>query len=186
MSDVSDLHEAGSHAPSRFTCLVKSSFLRLATITAIVFATTVAYADSQSTSAPKHVDETRFASEREAVMWRQQELKDIERLVRQLRFDLVNNRDARGAAPRLEELKERASGDNILPAFIVGTHGRGSDARPDIWEEWSRFEAGFYDMEQHIDTLIDAAKAEEYRAATKALSDVGLSCRSCHRQYRYD
>lgn len=186
MCDVSGLYKAGGLAPRRSTCLVRSSLLGFVVIAAITLATTGAYADSHGISAPKDVDETRFESEREAVMWRQQELKDIESLLRQLRFDLVNNRDAKAAAPRLEELKERASADNLIPAYIVGTHGHGSDARPEIWEEWGRFEDGFYDLEQRIDTLIDAANAEEYRAAAKALSEVGDSCKGCHRQYRYD
>ncbi|MDR5898267.1 cytochrome c [Halomonas vilamensis] len=185
MSDVS-VYKAGGLAPSRSTSLVKLSLVGFVTIAAMTLAITGAYADSRGISAPQDVDQTPFESEREAVMWRQQELKDIESLLRQLRFDLVNNRDAKAASPRLKELKERASAENLLPAYIVGTHGRGSDARPEIWEEWDRFEDGFYDMEQHIDTLIGAANAEEYRAAAKALSDVGNSCKGCHRQYRYD
>lgn len=135
---------------------------------------------------PQSAEDTPFASDREAVMWRQDELKDLERLVRQLRFDLVNNRDARGAAPRLAELRERATQAHFLPAFIAGTHGRGSDARPQIWEEWDAFAAGFTDLAQHVEALIEAAEQEDYRAATQRLSDVGLSCRSCHRAYRYD
>lgn len=134
----------------------------------------------------KTVEETPFASEREAVMWRQDELKDLERLLRQLRFDLVNNRDARGAAPRLAELQERATPEHFLPAFIEGTHGRGSDARPAIWEEWDEFTAGFKDLEQKVSLLVESAEQEDYRAATRAFSDVSLSCRSCHRAYRYN
>jgi cytochrome c556 len=187
MSDASGRHKAWDHLLSHFsTRLVRLSLLGVVAIATITVVTTSAYADSQRISAPQHVDETRFASEREAVMWRQQELKDIESLLRQLRFDLVNNRDAKAAAPRLNALKERASADNLIPAFIAGTHGRGSDARPDIWEEWNRFEEGFYDMEQRIDTLIEAANTEDYRAAAKALSETGRSCKGCHRQYRYD
>lgn len=127
----------------------------------------------------------RFEEPRHAVTWRREELKDIERLVRQLRFDLVNNRDARGAEPRLEELAERASGENLLPAFIEGSHGGGSEARPRIWEEWQAFEAGFADLEARVAALREAAEAEDYRLATRELSDLSLSCRSCHRRYRY-
>lgn len=145
-----------------------------------------AVAEDTTPPMPQSVEETPFASEREAVMWRQDELKDLERLVRQLRFDLVNNRDARGAAPRLAELKERATQTHFLPAFISGTHGRGSDARPQIWDEWDEFAAGFTDLEQKVEALIEAAEREDYRAATQMLSEVGLSCRSCHRAYRYD
>ena len=66
------------------------------------------------------------------------------------------------------------------------THGRGSDAKPEIWEEWDDFSAGFVDLEEKVGVLIDAAEQEDYRAATRAFSEVGLSCRSCHRAYRYD
>lgn len=136
--------------------------------------------------APASGDEgTQFEDPRHAVTWRREELKGIERLVRQLRFDLVNNRDARGAEPRLEELAERASGAHLLPAFIEGSHGRGSEARARIWEEWEEFAAGFTDLERQIAALSEAAAAEDYRLATRELSDLSLTCRSCHRRYRY-
>ncbi|MFP3343537.1 cytochrome c [Halomonas sp. SIMBA_159] len=140
----------------------------------------------QAPAMPQSIDDTPFSSEREAVIWRQDELKDLERLLRQLRFDLVNNQDARGAAPRLAELQEKATKAHFLPAFIVGTHGGGSDAKPEIWEEWDDFSAGFIDLEEKVSVLLEAAEQEDYRAATRAFSDVGLSCRSCHRAYRYD
>lgn len=135
---------------------------------------------------PQTVDDTSFASEREAVMWRQQELKDIESLVRQLRFDLINNQDGEAAAPRLTELQERASAQQLLPAFIVGTHGRGSEARASIWEEWDEFAAGFTDLEDKIAQLIEVAEKGDTRDTAQALSEVGASCKSCHRAYRYD
>jgi len=145
-----------------------------------------AKAEQSLPAMPQTAEDTPFASEREAVIWRQDELKDLERLLRQLRFDLINNQDARGAAPRLAELQEKATQAHFLPAFIAGTDGRGSDAKPDIWEEWEDFAAGFTDLEEQVSVLVEAAEREDYRAATRAFSDVGLSCRSCHRAYRYD
>jgi cytochrome c556 len=127
----------------------------------------------------------RFEEPREAVTWRREELKGIERLVRQLRFDLVNNRDARGAEPRLAELAERASGEHLLAAFIEGSHGRGSEARSRIWDEWEEFQAGFDALEERVAALREAAEAEDYGLATRELSDLSLTCRSCHRRYRY-
>lgn len=151
-----------------------------------LFSTGVNAEQPTTPAMPQSAADTPFASDREAVIWRQNELKDLERLLRQLRFDLVNNQDARGAAPRLAELQEKATQAHFLPAFIAGTHGRGSDAKPDIWEEWDEFAAGFTDLEEKVSILIEAAEQEDYRAATRAFSDVGLSCRSCHRAYRYD
>ncbi|MFC2993268.1 cytochrome c [Halomonas tibetensis] len=126
-----------------------------------------------------------FDDPRHAVSWRREELKGIERLVRQLRFDLVNNRDARGAEPRLDELAKLATGKHLLPAFIEGSHGQGSEARARIWEEWEEFEAGFSALEERVAALREAAEAEDYRLATRELSDLSLTCRSCHRRYRY-
>ncbi|HBM28866.1 MAG TPA: cytochrome C [Halomonas sp.] len=151
-----------------------------------LFSTGVNAEQPTTPAMPQSAADTPFASDREAVIWRQDELKDLERLLRQLRFDLVNNQDARGAAPRLAELQEKATQAHFLPAFIAGTHGPGSDAKPDIWEEWDEFAAGFTDLEEKVSILIEAAEQEDYRAATRAFSDVGLSCRSCHRAYRYD
>lgn len=141
---------------------------------------------SSELAMPQTVDDTPFASEREAVMWRQEELKDIESLVRQLRFDLVNNQDIVAAAPRLLELQERATARRLLPAFIAGTYGSGSEARASIWEEWEEFADGFTDLENKIAHLIEVAKQENPRDTARALSEVGASCKSCHRAYRYD
>jgi cytochrome c556 len=143
-------------------------------------------ASNSALAMPESVSDTPFASEREAVMWRQQELKDIESLVRQLRFDLVNNQDVEAAAPRLAELQERARGQQLLPAFIKGTHGSGSDARSTLWEEWDEFATGFTDLEAKIDQLVEVAEQGNVRQTAQALSEVGASCKSCHRAYRYD
>lgn len=141
---------------------------------------------SSTVAMPQAASDSPFASDREAVVWRREELKDIESLVRQLRFDLINNQDAEAAAPRLEELQARATAEQLLPAFIVGTHGSGSEARASIWEEWDQFAAGFTDLEEKINHLVDVAEQEDRRETAKALSDVGASCKSCHRAYRYD
>lgn len=168
-------------------CLARYALLSGIATVSIMYSAVALSADEETAAhLPHTVEDSPFASEREAVAWRQDELKDLERLLRQLRFDLVNNRDARGAAPRLAELQERATQDYFLPAFIKGTHGRGSDARPAIWEEWDEFAAGFQDLEQKVAVLVEAAEQEDYRAATRAFSDVSLSCRSCHRAYRHN
>ncbi|HSP31641.1 MAG TPA: cytochrome c [Halomonas sp.] len=142
--------------------------------------------ENSALAMPQAVSDTPFASEREAVIWRREELKDIESLLRQLRFDLVNNQDNEAAAPSLTELKERASASNLLPAFIAGTHGSGSEARASIWDEWEEFSAGFTDLEDKVANLIDTAEQGNPRDTARALSEVGASCKSCHRAYRYD
>ena len=161
----------------------------LVSATALLLCTPLVGADEPDNSAltmPQTASDTPFASDRDAVIWRREELKDIESLVRQLRFDLVNNQDVEAAAPRLEELQIRASAEHLLPAFIAGTHGGGSEARASIWEEWDEFAAGFTDLEGKIDHLVDVAEQDNLRETAKALSEVGASCKSCHRAYRYD
>jgi cytochrome c556 len=156
---------------------------------ALLLCSPLAWSGEEASSAlamPQAVNDSPFSSEREAVIWRREELKDIESLVRQLRFDLINNQDTEAAAPRLLELQERASASHLLPAFIAGTHGSGSEARASIWEEWDEFTAGFTDLEDKIIQLIDVAEQENPRDTARALSEVGASCKSCHRSYRYD
>ncbi|MGS2743653.1 c-type cytochrome [Halomonas sp. LS-001] len=142
-------------------------------------------ADVLWSSPPASAEKTPFADQRDAVSWRREEFKEIETLVRQLRFDIVNQRDLSKARPSLETLKKLASADNLLPAFIEGSHGAGSDARPDIWEEWDEYRDGFKRLEGSITTLMDAVASDDLAAAAKGLSDVGASCKSCHRGYRY-
>lgn len=161
----------------------------LASVLTLLFIAPLSWGSDKATPAltmPQSVSDTPFSSEREAVVWRREELKDIESLVRQLRFDLVNNQDADAAAPRLVELQERANAQHLLPAFIAGTHGSGSEARPAIWEEWDEFSAGFADLESKVSNLVEATHQEDYRGAARALSDVATSCRSCHRAYRFN
>ncbi|EHJ91749.1 c-type cytochrome [Vreelandella boliviensis] len=160
----------------------------LASALALLICAPLAWADEEASALamPQVVSDTPFASEREAVIWRREELKDIESLVRQLRFDLINNQDIEAAMPRLLELQERASAQRLLPAFIAGTHGSGSEARASIWEEWEDFGAGFIDLEGKIANLIEVAEQENPRDTARALSEVGASCKSCHRTYRYD
>ena len=146
---------------------------------------TSATADDGWSSPPVSADETPFVDQREAVSWRREEFKEIETLLRQLRFDIVNQRDLSQAGPRLETLQQRASANNMLPAFIEGSHGAGSDARPDIWEEWDQYRDGFSRLEGSITSLRDAVANDDLAAAAKGISDVGASCKSCHRGYRY-
>lgn len=165
-----------------------SSHGAIASAMALMLCTPLAWAGEEASvlTMPQAVSDTPFASEREAVIWRREELKDIESLVRQLRFDLINNQDMEAATPRLSELQERASAQRLLPAFIAGTHGSGSEARASIWEEWDEFAAGFTDLEGKIANLIDVAEQQNPRDTARALSEVGASCKSCHRSYRYD
>ncbi|MCH4813195.1 c-type cytochrome [Vreelandella neptunia] len=165
------------------------SGIALSSAFAFLLCTPLVSADGPANSSltmPAAASDTPFASDREAVVWRREELKDIESLVRQLRFDLINNQDIEAAAPRLAELQERASAQHLLPAFIAGTHGGGSEARASIWEEWDEFAAGFTDLEEKVAHLVDVAEQEDPRETARALSDVGASCKSCHRAYRYD
>ena len=159
-----------------------------ASVLALILSMPLAWAGDEASdlAMPQAVSDTPFANEREAVIWRREELKDIESLVRQLRFDLINNQDIEAATPRLLELQERASAQRLLPAFIEGTHGSGSEARASIWEEWDQFTAGFTDLEDKIANLIEVAEQQDPRDTARALSEVGASCKSCHRAYRYD
>lgn len=174
--------------PQRYHLKWASTRSATASVLALILSAPLAWAGEETSdlAMPQTVSDTPFSSEREAVIWRREELKDIESLVRQLRFDLINNQDFEAASPRLQELQERASAQRLLPAFIAGTNGSGSEARASIWEEWDQFAAGFSDLEDKVASLRAVAEQQNPRDTARALSALGASCKSCHRAYRYD
>ncbi|WP_404413243.1 cytochrome c [Vreelandella aquamarina] len=164
---------------SLFACTAVAAALLLGTVSS------QASENDPWASPPSSAESTSFADQREAVIWRQDTFDESKSLLRQLRFDIVNQRDLSAAEPRIDSLRQMLSADNMLPAFIEGSHGSGSDARPEIWEEWDRYRSGFDQLDTDIATLQEAVSNDDLRAAAKGLSVVGESCKSCHRGYRY-
>ncbi|GAB2799479.1 hypothetical protein GCM10027040_28380 [Halomonas shantousis] len=157
--------------------------LPLMLIPALLTATPLVRAADTETMPDETSTET-WDTPEQAIEWRREEFKAIERALKKLRFSLVVHTDPQAAREPLALLKEKANGEHMLPAFRMKSLGGDSQARPEIWENWEAFAQGFDDLEARVDALNQAAQAEDYDTARQALSDVALSCKSCHRRFK--
>ena len=61
-----------------------------------------------------------------------------------------------------------------------------SEAKDNIWLQWSDFLGAIQSFESASEALIDAAAAEDPLAVSGAFKDMTKSCKSCHQQFRED
>ena len=61
-----------------------------------------------------------------------------------------------------------------------------SEAKDNIWLQWSDFLGAIQLFESASEALIDAAAAEDPLAVSGAFKDMTKSCKSCHQQFRED
>ena len=70
-------------------------------------------------------------------------------------------------------------------AFIEGTDkGGNTKAKPEIWKEMDKFQAGGKDMQEAVVKLDAAAKSGNLDAIKAAFGDAGKTCKACHDNYR--
>ena len=78
--------------------------------------------------------------------------------------------------------KIRADAAKALPLFPKGSTHENSRAKPEIWDQWDKFEAGMKDLEAKAGALAAAAKGGgEVGPAAKAMFG---NCKSCHDSFR--
>jgi cytochrome c556 len=69
--------------------------------------------------------------------------------------------------------------------FPAGSMTEKSKAKPEIWQNWSEFEAGAKKMESEAEKLRDAAKAKNAQLTQDIMKDFGRNaCGSCHTPFR--
>jgi cytochrome c556 len=59
-----------------------------------------------------------------------------------------------------------------------------TDAKPEIWKEWEKFEAAAQALEQESGKLADVAQSGNMEAIGAQVKKVGDACGNCHKPYR--
>ena len=100
-------------------------------------------------------------------------------------FAMANGRipfDAKTAAADAELLNDLAG----LPwvAFAEGTDGGSSKAKPEVWKEKAKFDAGANKLREDIAKLNAAAKTGNLDQIKAAVGTVGQTCKACHDSYQ--
>jgi cytochrome c556 len=72
----------------------------------------------------------------------------------------------------------------IAPAFKQKVTAGKTDARPEIWSDWAKFEAAAADFEKAATNLAMAANGSDSGAVGLAVRALGESCGGCHDSFR--
>ena len=96
---------------------------------------------------------------------------------------LKNGLDLPGAvANHAGQMAEAAA--LIAPAFEKSIQDGATDARPEIWTDWARFEEAIAGYEAAARNLATAASEGNPGQIGSAMRALGKSCGSCHKPFR--
>ena len=73
---------------------------------------------------------------------------------------------------------------DIALLFPEGTGAGKTDAKPEIWENWSDFEARAGESQQAAQALLDAVEAGDGAAIDARFGELTDTCKACHRPFR--
>ena len=72
----------------------------------------------------------------------------------------------------------------IPDAFKTQTADVKTDAKPDIWKDWSKFEGKAKDLQRETAKLSDIANSSDMSGVPAQVKKVGEACKSCHDDFR--
>ncbi len=72
----------------------------------------------------------------------------------------------------------------VAPAFKKELTLGATDAKPEIWSDWAKFEQAIADYEEAARGLAAAASAEDPSGVGPAMKALGKSCGGCHKPFR--
>ncbi len=97
----------------------------------------------------------------------------------------------KGEVPYAEQMEANALGlaaaAKLSPAaFKTDTSGSSvkTTAKPDIWQNWEKFEGGLGMMAERADALVAAVQSGDKAAIGQAVAGVGETCKTCHDNFR--
>lgn len=73
---------------------------------------------------------------------------------------------------------------DIALLFPEGTGTGKTDAKPEIWENWSDFEARAGESQQAAQALLDAVQSGDAGAIDARFGELTDTCKACHRPFR--
>lgn len=128
--------------------------------------------------------QAQFAKPEDAIKYRKGAMKIMESHFGRVGA-MVSGRapfDAKGAADNAAIVEYLSK----LPfaAFVEGTDTGDTRAKPEIWKERDKFDAGARKMQDEMVKLSAAAKTGSLDQIKAAFGPVGQACKACHDNYR--
>jgi cytochrome c556 len=72
----------------------------------------------------------------------------------------------------------------IAPAFKKNIATDATDAKPEIWQDWAKFEAAIVDLEEAARNLAAVSRGSDPAAVKPAMKALGKGCGGCHESFR--
>ena len=73
---------------------------------------------------------------------------------------------------------------DIALLFPQGTGAGKTDAKPEIWENWSDFEARAAESQRAAQALLDAVQSGNMAEIDTRFGDLTETCKACHKPFR--
>lgn len=76
------------------------------------------------------------------------------------------------------------AGIDILRGFPTDSDGQGSDAKPDIWLDWEKFEQGMQTFTREATALAEVAAKGDRGAIKEQFGATAKTCKGCHDAFK--
>ncbi len=76
------------------------------------------------------------------------------------------------------------AGIDILRGFPTDSEGEGSDAKPDIWLDWGKFERGMQRLAEQTAKLAEVAAGADRAAIKEQFAATAKTCKGCHDAFK--
>lgn len=90
------------------------------------------------------------------------------------------NRDELNRHANYLEMLSRAS----IDGFVAGSHEGDTKAKPEIWQDWSRFRSQVEKFQADATRLKEAARSGNPDSLKGALADMTRTCKNCHDDFK--
>jgi len=90
------------------------------------------------------------------------------------------NRDELNRHASYLEMLSRAS----IDGFVAGSHQGDTKAKPEIWQDWSRFRAQIEKFQADATRLKEVARSGNPDALKSVVADMTRTCKNCHDDYK--
>jgi cytochrome c556 len=98
--------------------------------------------------------------------------------------DIMKNRLDLPGAVAIHAGQMADSAALIAPAFKKQISEGATDAKPEIWQDWAKFEEAIATYQQAASDLQRAAAGSDPAAVGPAMRALGKSCGGCHKPFR--
>jgi len=73
---------------------------------------------------------------------------------------------------------------DLLAGFPKGSTDEDSEAKPEIWDNWSEFEEKFKALQMESEKLAGVAAKGDRAATLSQFQNTGKTCGGCHKKFR--